>query len=500
MKKNNFQQHNLPSDWEPNEFTLEEEQFMGKLLKFAEEIKPEQAFVNQLEMQIIGASQRRNDRKVMMSYTVDSKPKQPRLFAIVAAGIAVLVLIVVSFLTVPSLKAAASEALGFWIKTKDIQTISTPIGIPTVKLEQVPVILGTIEQVMEATQKATPKPTQMEYIIKLPTRLPQGYRINNIEKGQRGNAWVNLSDNAGSILTLQIQPVSQLEGTILGPEDKVIQVKIGDLTGEYVRGGWALNHSISGQMKPEQVEKLIWIDDSSYHKLRWNDGNLNYYLLFAGGRHPGDPDYLGMNDLATIAASMQPVNQTSGSYTEPKSFTPDYGVGEEDIGYITDFQQLEALAGYDIPEPSVIPENYSYIGGEVVMVAPFVDLQYECNDPENYPNSSFGFTLEILKISEKELEWEMEHFGQEEIGESASIETVVINGVTAEYVKGYWNYGSGESSNEKRWDNNIHYHVLKWYQEGFLYTIRTIGLIEPDYRGACMLTKEDLVAYAESLK
>jgi hypothetical protein len=175
-------------------------------------------------------------------------------------------------------------------------------------------------------------------------------------------------------------------------------------------------------------------------------------------------------------------------------------VDEEYIGYVKDFRQLEALAGFDIPEPSVIPENYRYIGGEVVMVAPFVDLQYECDDPENYPNGSFGFTFEISKISEKELEWEMEHFGQEEIGESASIETVTINGVTAEYVKGYWNYGTGESSNEKRWDNNIHYHVLKWYKEGFLYTFRTIGLIAGNYTGSCMLTKEDLVEFAESLK
>ena len=50
-----------------------------------------------------------------------------------------------------------------------------------------------------------------------------------------------------------------------------------------------------------------------------------------------------------------------------------------------------------------------------------------------------------MKMSEAEYKFEMEHFPKNEVGESAQVETLTINGVAAEYVKGYW-VEDGDSS------------------------------------------------------
>jgi hypothetical protein len=503
MKKTYSQKDDLSIDSMSMEFSSEEQQFAGKLYKLAQGIRPEQEFVNRLEAQIIGASQSNDDRLGKALEASSDKKNRPRLYTLAAIGFAVLAIVVVSFLTIPSLRAAAQKALGFWIKTEDVQIVPPTPVMTTVSPQEIPAIVATIEQEMEVTQQATPKPTQEKYVIKLPTRLPEGYGIHDIEMGQRGNAWILLSEQSGtSMLTLQIQPLSQVEGTVIGPDDKVVKVQIGDLIGEYVRGGWALNHSISGQIKPAQAENLVWVDDTSVHKLRWNDGNLNYYLLSAGDRHPGDQDYLGMNDLVAIAASMKPLNESDASHQDVETFIPDHGAGETDLGNIMDFRQLEALAGFDIPEATVIPQNYAFAGGEVSSIAPFVSLMYTCNadTSEEYSGNYFAFELELSKMSEEELAWNMEQFGQEEVGESAIIESIMINGVTAEYVKGFWVYGTGTTGNEKKWDNNINYQTLRWYKDGFLYNVKTTGMIVPDYHGPCLTTKEDFIAFAESLK
>jgi hypothetical protein len=502
MRKIFFPYRRQPHHEEPLPFTHEEQQFLRQLTKLTESVKPERGFVLHLEAKINAAGPSGNGNQPMFQEPYKRLHRRSRLNTAAAFGLVLLAVTIASILMVPSLQTTAREALNYWRKTEDIQSVPAPTISAPLAPEVVPAIVDEVEQGMKSTQQ-TLSPLQEDFVIKLPSRLPEGYQLNRVEIGQWGNAWVDLSDwDHGNMLTLQIQPSHQVEGTLLGPADKVVRMEFGGLMAEYVRGGWALNHSISGQMKPAQAEKLTWIDDSSYRKLRWNDGNLNYYLVSTGDRNPGDPGYLGMNDLAQIAESMQPANLSAGPFPTPEAFTADLGVGETTVGDIIDIRQLEALAGFGIPTASVIPENYQFAGGRVETIAPAMRLMYTCEaDSEAYPNGSFAYSLQIRKVSEDRLLWEKEQFGQSNVGESAVIESVVINGVTAEYVSGNWKFiGSGMQPEKKQWDNNVHWHKLQWYLDGFLYTVETAELMVTDYEGPCKLTKQDFVTFAESLK
>jgi hypothetical protein len=422
-----------------------------------------------------------------------------RLRLAVITVFVLLVVVVLSFLTIPPLKAVAREVLGFSIKTKDIQTIFTPTPVKTVNPTEIPTLMLSVAQQMKATeqQKNPQISPEVEYQIKLPVLLPEGWKMENIEMGMNGNAWVNyVYESGGSGMYMIINPAQDLTGTILGPEGKVEMFTIGNITVEYVRGSWVMNgsHGIRHQVKPTEIKDLTWSDDPIMRKLRWKDGNL-IYLLISDGSSPGEPGYVGKTDLAVIAGSC--IAAKDGNWPAQQAFTSNNGIDEvgEDISLSP--SQLEAQAGYDILEPAFIPENYQYDHGDFYTLGGNgVDLYYICKNV-NDPPSGWGLWITQMKMSEAEYQFNMEHSPRNEVGDSAQLETVSIDGVSAEYVKGNWR--ESLDSKQKIWDNNVNYHKLEWYKDGFLYEIHT-GSMAGDDPGICLLTKEDIIAIAESLK
>lgn len=426
------------------------------------------------------------------------------------ASISLLVFIVVglvSFLTIPPLRAAALELFGFTVKTNNIQVIFTPTPAKTINPAVVPTLVQTVEVQMKATQqqKKTQASPDEEYQIKLPTRLPKGWKMENIQIGMNGNAWVSfVYEPGGSLLDLIINPAQDMEGKILGPEGKIETITMGKIPAEYVRGTWTTNqgHSILHLVKPEQAKDLAWGEEPGMRKLRWVDGNLNY-LLVASGSRPGEEGYLGKNDLAIMAASFKPV--PPGPWPTAQVFTPNNGVDEVVAGKeeaILTPSQLEDKVGFDILEPSFLPENYQYHHGNYYNIGgSAVELFYSCGITSDNP-WGHSFYIYQVKMSEAEYQFELEHAPKDEVGESAQIKTVMINGVPAEYIKGEWREVMDNSSGtpvpvKKVWDNDLNRFKLTWYTNGFFYKI--IGGYS-DETGLCTLTGEDIIAIAQSLK
>ena len=477
----------------------------GELKRLAGTISAAPEYKLDLERQILRAGQFIESTQTQQSRSWTQSLKHASWWAVIA--VAMVGLIAIGILSIPSLRATAQSLLSYWIKSdQDTQVLLPTVEVPALEPTRIPGIVAEVETAMEASRQGTELLPQEEYTLKLPTRLPKGYSIKKIEPGPLGNAWINLSNSGkGVMLTLVIRPAAQVEGTIIGPEDKVTRVLIGELAGEYVRGGWGSGYSVASQVKPEAVKNQVWIDDAMVHKFRWTDGNLNYMLVYMGERQPGSPRYLGMNDLATIAASMEPI--VAGSKQAVTTFEPDNGAGESEIAAIQDLEILRKLVGFHVPQSQAIPDHYVFSGGEVPFAPGIVFMKYTCNDddPDMAKYGDFGIHVQIQRMSETQFEKEMGSYLPYEIGSSALVELVTINGVSGEYLKGEWSMNSAQetgtpSPDRRTWNNEIDYHRLYWYADGFLYRISTMGVILENYQGTCKLTRDDLVRFAEGLQ
>jgi hypothetical protein len=392
----------------------------------------------------------------------------------------------------------AENIFSFWKKVDNQQVITPLPEVPAIDPKDIPAIVESLQEEIKSTQQATVVNAEEEYIIKIPTLLPVGHRIGVVERGHRGNAILDLSGgHYGVRVTVTIRPANEMQGKILGPEDKVEKVTIGDITYEYVRGGWGIGNSYSSQMNPDAVKNLSWIDDyDGIHKLRWFDGNMNYYMLVAGSSSPGTDLYLGMNDLVKIASSFQPLE--NGSRPPLDFFEPDHGIDEKPFEKIKDISVLEDLIRFNIPEASVLPGNFSFKSGIPVFTGNHVILNYSCaSDAINSEEMvEIGLKFSIGRYSESALAKEFEMFGGYEIGEDANIETILINDIEVQFVQGDWNRTGGE----RTWDSNQNHFIMVWCKDGLLYNIHNREYSESYYQGSCALTKEDLIKFVEGLQ
>jgi hypothetical protein len=295
------------------------------LVQMVDTILPKKSFENQLETRILEMIAIENENSTLPKkarrYLFNSPIKK---FSLV--GLTIVLIMAISLLVSPSLRVMAENIFSFWKKVDNQQVITPFPEVPAINPEEIPAIVESLQKEIKSTQQATVDNAEEEYILKLPTLLPEGHRILVVDRGPRGNAILNLSKaRLGALITVTIQPAIEVEGTILGPEDKVEKVTIGDITYEYVRGGWGIGNALSSQMDPDAVQDLSWIDDyDGFHKLRWFDGNMNYYMVVAGDNVPGSDRYFGKNDLVKIASSFQPLE--NGARPPLEFFEPDYGI------------------------------------------------------------------------------------------------------------------------------------------------------------------------------
>lgn len=471
--------------------------FETEIRTLVDTILPEKTFEDKLEARILDLAaienQNASSRKKTARYQFNTPIKKLSL-----AGLAIVLMIAISLLVSPSLRVMAENLFSFWKKVDNQQIITPFPEMPMVDPEEIPAIVESLQEEIKSTQQAAVVNVEEEYIIKLPTLLPEGHRILVVDRGPRGNAFLDLSKaTVGALITVTIQPAVEVEGRILGPEDKVEKVTIGDITYEYVRGGWGIGNSYSSQMEPDAVKDLSWIDDyDGIHKLRWFDGNMNYYMLVAGNSAPGADRYLGKNDLVKIASSFQPLE--NGSRPPLDFFEPDYGIDEKPFEQIKDISILEDLVRFDIPEATLPPGNFSFKSGVPVFTGNHVIMYYSCSDDavSSEIMKEFEFEFSIGRYTESGLAKEFEMFGGYEVGEDASVETILINDIEVQYVRGGWNYTGGE----KTWDNNRKQFRMVWYQGGLLYNLGNMNVFQSDDQGFCALTKQDLIKFVEGLQ
>lgn len=149
-------------------------------------------------------------------------------------------------------------------------------------------------------------------------------------------------------------------------------------------------------------------------------------------------------------------------------------------------------ADFPVFMPTFLPEGYSLNKAEFLPLGPMTWIEFTCG-------RFSGFTLTQNQITYEAYLADPEYMG--DIGASAEVIEVDINGTKGEYVQGDWvppSSFSGSDQAEFTWDSNANHHRLIWYLDGSLFRITT-SRSGPGGE-ACRLTMEDILAVAESLR
>jgi hypothetical protein len=169
---------------------------------------------------------------------------------------------------------------------------------------------------------------------------------------------------------------------------------------------------------------------------------------------------------------------------------------------------LVAATSYTLYVPTWLPNNYVYEGVTdytVDMTPPSTWMWFPCAD-ETEP-------WQVVVIQYRTTLTQAMNMLRMEIGSDAQVEQVTIWGdVTAEYVKGTWDFSEPltgeevapgeEMTMEQVWKSDIDYHTLSWYAQGNYFIVRSGGfnaIPGTNATSACPITREDFIAIANSL-
>jgi hypothetical protein len=420
-----------------------------------------------------------------------SQPKKLRLAAsIVLFGL--LALVIAVFAT-PQGQAWAQSVLGFFDKAETDVNIPTPIPHEVLGQDAIPTAIQNIEQ--ESTLE-----------VMLPTKLPEGWTISVIEPGTHpGEAHIEFSFGSPARgLDLYMQSANELDGTIWGPEGEVETVQIGEFLGEFVSGAWLRppNNTIIFQPLMDELANLEWSLAINIRRIRWQADGVMYWLIARGGE-PEIPGYLSKVDLIMIGESLAPASAADETQSVPETFVPD--AGRSEVANTVPAENLDVadlLTKVDFPLliPSVLPENYAFSGWSYEAAMVPATLEFDCG---RGTTDWWAFWITQAHFAEENISNHLLH-SFVRVGQSAQIETVMIGDVVGEYVQGDWldimDPVTFETTRQE-WNSNLNTHNLVWVQDGILYWIHTNrASTDPGYAGPCRLDKEDLVAFANSLK
>jgi hypothetical protein len=221
------------------------------------------------------------------------KPEQrwrPILVWQAAALSLTLVLVVISVLFSPSLKAIAQEWLRFFtFANSDTATVQvtppSPNGLTFLNLET------------DFTLTLAEVAALADFQIVVPVYLPEGYSFEGAKYDPRyQHVALYYTGPQGDFLLAQ-QPAGNYF-TRIGASATVEPWQIGDITAEYVAGGWVLppNDQQSVATRPPGVD-AHWDPTAQQQTVRWQANGMQYEIISWGE--------LDKEALMAVAASLE---------------------------------------------------------------------------------------------------------------------------------------------------------------------------------------------------
>ena len=214
---------------------------------------------------------------------------QPRL---VLAFLTIILIGIVLFFAAPSYTALASRIAQFFTSTsRDMMIIELPL------YEDKDQDTHPLTSLSEAA-----KYSNIEF--KLPTSLPEAYQYKGAFYNPiRQSISVDYESKAGSILRIT-QRVAGIEYQSISVNAKVEKIKIGDVVGEYVKGGFRAVQPQEDSAATTATVQATWDPEAKIHFLRWQDEDILFEILYIYSEQEVQPS-LNMKQLIEIAESLE---------------------------------------------------------------------------------------------------------------------------------------------------------------------------------------------------
>ena len=284
-----------------------------------------------------------------------------------------------------------------------------------------------------------------------PAYLPDGFELTGASfDWETGIVHLAYDLDDENSLTINQEPISEAVScdlcTEFDSDTSVSAVQIGDLEGEYVKGGWK-----------EDGGNRYWTSDLGIQTLRWQSDDMAFDLQFQG-----DPDQISQSDLVKIAENL--VNRIP----DPAS---------QEVATLS-VEEVEQAAGFDVLVPSKVPSIFRFSGGSYLPEENMTLLFYDL----------VGHHTHGLRIAQEPITETDDCDLCSEIGPAANIQSVQIGDTPGELVNGVWIFEDGY----KKWKNDPWMVRLRWQSND---TVMEIMFFGPPMT----MTKSNMVHLAESM-
>jgi hypothetical protein len=172
---------------------------------------------------------------------------------------------------------------------------SVEIEIPSTLFSESETLLSTTLE--EAVQ-------QGGFEIKRPHQLPEGYLLLGILfNPDRKSITLNYKSEDGSILRITQRPAG-IEYQSISVQAEVVKVRIKDVVGEYVSGGWKVTQPEEHLRNQTGTIQAVWDSDANVHFLRWQEDEILFEILFSSV-NPDISAVLDIQDMISIAENLR---------------------------------------------------------------------------------------------------------------------------------------------------------------------------------------------------
>lgn len=418
-----------------------------------------------------------------------------------AVSLLAIALICVLLLVTPTGKTLAQQIMHFFTRGKT-NLMAGPTATPQKWIEQTPGVPSVVT--MTTTEPGIIEPTIVSvcgnfqnphcsvdevrglvgfevYALKeLPDKM---HFIGAYEEEESVWLYYQMSEDMGSLIIQQelVNGNTDQMGWQVGSEAVIETVKIGDVSGEYVKGAY------NGNFNPP-----IWDSSVDLQSLRWVDDGMAFFLSASG---------IDLNmkrdELALLAASLtsgdvgvngNPVLQENLADIETVDFKTIYPLG---------LDEAEKTAGFHLLTPSSLPESLSFVGIRQDEKPGVFTIFYRNYEP-NYPAGSDGIVIRQQKIEEGK-PCELCDFVKGDyspyattnlVDRSAQVDEVALKNGTGQYLEGI---GWVVKSDSEGW---------VWDSEPYRKRLRfeVNGLAIEVWSDSYELTREDLINIANNLQ
>jgi hypothetical protein len=317
------------------------------------------------------------------------------------------------FFLMPPGRAVAHDLLRFFtFANSDILPLPTsqPTELPHPTRMAAPTYLVQLQQVTPAEsvpsvqsyptaspvpQRKTSFPTwnltldQAEQLagfkLRVPLSLPTGYRLDNVtfdpRTGEVSQFYEFHPYSAGEQFVLS-QRLSQ-PTDVIGQSATAEQMTIAGIEVEYVGGAWTSDAGDNAE---------TWDSNSIFHTFHWQQGELYFTLVFLfDDSDTWSPAFWTKDGMLTM------IEVIMGSRAEYP--------GQVNYNNLTNIDQAEEVAGFDLLVPSILPEGFSFTRAVYQPETKKVLLFYQ---PQEGSRAVSGIELLITETlgSDQPINWE----------------------------------------------------------------------------------------------